>query len=108
MTARPCIAVCAAIFGFALLVLPATAGQVTERQKRDCRGDYQRYCNAYGLGTEGLRACMSRSFKKLTSSCVGALVDAGEVSKKQADSIRKKSSSAKRTTHKRTTTKKKH
>ena len=108
MIARPCIAVCAAIFGIALLAVPVMAGQITERQKRDCRGDYQRYCNAYGLGTEGLRACMSRSFKKLTNSCVAALVDAGEVSQKQANSVRKKTSSAKHATHKRTTTSHKH
>lgn len=109
MTARPWIAACAAVCGLVLLALPVMAGQVTERQKQNCRTDYKRFCSEYGLGTEGLRACMSRSFKKLTNACVSALVADGEVSKKQADSIRgKKSSSAKKTTHKSSSSKKRH
>ena len=76
MTSRPWIALCAALTGSALIVFSAVAAPITERQKRDCRTDYQRFCSEYGLETEGLRACMSRSFKKLTNSCVAALVAA--------------------------------
>ena len=52
---------------------------VTEREKRDCQKDYHAYCGDYGLGTEALRACMSRNIKKVSHACVGALVDAGEM-----------------------------
>jgi hypothetical protein len=102
-------------FVLALLALPALAGTITEREKRDCQRDYHAYCSDYGLGTEALRACMSRNIKKVSHACVGALVDAGEMTKAQADKLRgshkagttsKKKSTAKKTTHKKSTSKK--
>ncbi len=78
-----------AIFAFTLLLLPATAGAVTERMKRDCRSDYNRYCKKYELGTEGLRACMSRSIKKVSNRCISALVAGGEMTKAQAERVRR-------------------
>ena len=96
-----------------LLSLPALAEYaVTEREKRDCQKDYHAYCSDYGLGTEGLRACMSRNIKKVSHACVGALVDAGEMTKAQADKLRgkattsKKKSTSKKTTSKKSTSKK--
>jgi hypothetical protein len=95
-----------------LIAFSTAAGAVTERVKRDCKPDYDRYCNAYAVGSEGLRACMSRSAKKLSKMCVSALVDAGEMSKAQADRLRKPSSSkttktsSKKSTHKRTSSSK--
>jgi hypothetical protein len=90
-----------AISAFFLILLPAVAATVTEREKQDCRTDYQRYCKAYALGSEALRACMSRSIKKLSNVCVAALVDAGEMTQAQAVKLRKKPAPAKRPTHKR-------
>lgn len=104
-----------ALLAAALIALSTAAGAVTERVKRDCKPDYDRYCNAYAVGSEGLRACMSRSAKSLSKMCVSALVDAGEMSKSQADRLRKpgssktsssKKTSSKKTTHKRTSSKK--
>ena len=101
------IALGTAGFVLALLALPALAGTITEREKRDCQRDYHAYCSDYGLGTEALRACMSRNIKKVSHACVGALVDAGEMTKAQADKLRgshkagttsKKKSTAKKTT----------
>jgi len=74
---------------------------VTERVRQDCRTDYQRYCSAYAVGSEALRACMSRSIRKVSNVCVAALVGAGEMTKAQADRLRKKPAT-KHTTHKRT------
>jgi topoisomerase IA-like protein len=98
----------AASFTLALVSLPALAGTITEREKRDCQGDYHAYCSDYGLGTEGLRACMSRNIKKVSHACVGALVDAGEMTKAQANKLRGKAttSSKKKTTSKKSTSKK--
>ena len=79
-----------AVFAFILMGFPATAGTVTERMKRDCRVDYSRYCKKYKLGTEGLRACMSRSIRKVSNRCVAALVDGGEMTQAQANRLRKK------------------
>jgi hypothetical protein len=78
----------AALFSTALMIVPAIAGTITEREKRDCPKDYHAYCGEYGLGSEALRACMSRNVKKLSNACVAALVDAGEMTKAQADKLR--------------------
>ena len=92
-----------------LLAIPALAEYtVTEREKRDCQKDYHAYCGEYGLGSEALRACMSRNIKKISHACVGALVDAGEMTKAQADKLHGKGSTktSKKTTHKKSTSKK--
>ena len=97
----------AAIFACVLISFPAMAEDgITERQKRDCRGDYRKYCSEYGLGTEALRACMSRSIKKISNMCVAALVDAGEMTQAQANKLRAKAkTTTKKPTKKKVTTK---
>jgi len=91
----------AAIFAFTLFLLPAEADTgTTDRETRDCRADYHNYCSEYGLGTEALRACMSRSIKKISNACVAALVDAGEMTQAQADKLRHKAKTTKKTTKK--------
>jgi hypothetical protein len=99
----------AALFAFVVLLVPALAANITEREKRDCPNDYHKYCGEYGLGSEALRACMSRNIKKLSRVCVAALVDAGELSQAQADKLHGKAAAAtkKKTTAKKTTGKKK-
>ena len=110
------IALGTAGFVLTLLAIPALAEYtVTEREKRDCQKEYHAYCGEYGLGTEALRACMSRNIKKVSHACVGALVDAGEMTKAQADKLRgshkastsgkKKKTTTKKTTHKKVTSK---
>jgi hypothetical protein len=99
MRSKPFTTAYAAILACVLIVLPAVAIAVTEREQRDCRAEYDRYCKAYTLGSEGLRACMSRSVRKLSSRCVDALVDAGEMTRSQADRLRHKPAHAKRSTH---------
>lgn len=95
----------AALFAFTLFLLPAEADDkgITEREKRDCRADYHNYCSEYGLGTNALRACMSRNIKKVSHACVGALVAAGEMSKAQADKLRKGKTTKKKPAPKKST-----
>lgn len=100
MRTRPFTPAYAAILASVLMVLPAVAAAVTEREQRDCRAEYQRYCKTYTLGSEGLRACMSRSARKLSTMCVNALVEAGEMTRSQADRLHKPAH-PKRSTHKR-------
>ena len=105
MRARYRTAAYVAISAFILISVPAVAA-VTERVKQDCRGDYQRYCSAYAVGSEALRACMSRSIKKISNMCVAALVDAGEMTQAQANKLRAKAkTTTKKPTHKKVTTK---
>ena len=80
---------------------------MTEREKRDCQKDYHAYCGEYGLGSEALRACMSRNIKKISHTCVAALVDAGEMTQAQANKLRGKATTSKKTTHKASTSSKK-
>jgi hypothetical protein len=101
------IALGTAGFVLTLLAIPALA-EITEREKRDCQKDYHAYCGDYGLGTEALRACMSRNIKKVSHACVGALVDAGEMTKAQADKLRGSHKASTSSKKKKTTTKKTH
>jgi hypothetical protein len=87
---------------FALLVVPAGASNVSESVRQACKSDYQRYCKAYKVGTEGLRACMSRSIRRVSNVCISALVRNGDMTQAQADKVKQeKGQSAKRPTHKR-------
>lgn len=72
-----------------LMLLTVAADAVTERQKRDCKADYNRYCKKYAVGSEGLRACMSRSIRKVSNRCISALVAGGDMTQAQANRIKK-------------------
>ncbi|MGD9501724.1 MAG: hypothetical protein AB7V40_04475 [Methyloceanibacter sp.] len=77
-----------AAFALILALAPDTASAVTDRMKRDCKSDYSRYCKKYAIGSEGLRACMSRSIKKVSNRCISALVAGGEMTQMQANRVR--------------------
>ena len=99
-------AVYAAISALFLISVPALA-DVSDHVRSACKGDYQRYCKAYKVGTEGLRACMSRSIKRVSNVCISALVKNGDMTQAQADRVKaQKAQVTKRPTTKRTTTKK--
>ena len=83
------VAAMLAVFFFTLALAPDTASAVTARIKRDCKSDYNRYCKKYELGSEGLRACMSRSIRGVSNRCISALVAGGEMTKAQAERVRK-------------------
>ena len=83
------VAAMLAVFAVTLALAPDTAGAVTARIKRDCKSDYNRYCKKYELGSEGLRACMSRSIRGVSNRCISALVAGGEMTKAQAERVRK-------------------
>jgi len=75
------IATCAASSAHAL--------SYSEAVQKHCRADYKKYCGEYGLETNALRACMDRNGKKLSKTCVNALVQSGEVSRKEVDRRKK-------------------
>jgi len=105
--ARYSTAVYVAISALFLISVPALATSVSDHVKQACKGDYQRYCKSYKVGTEGLRACMSRSIKRVSNVCISALVKSGEMTQAQADRVKaQKAQATKRPTTKRTTTKK--
>jgi hypothetical protein len=67
--------------------LPVHADDVTPQERRDCRVEYKTYCNAYKIGSQALRACMSRASKKLGVPCVQALYAAGEITRAEAEKL---------------------
>lgn len=103
MRTRYSTAVYGAIFALLLISLPAGAANVSDHVKQACKGDYQRYCKAYKVGTEGLRACMSRSIKRVSNICISALVKSGEMTQAQADRVKAQKAQAKRPTKKKRT-----
>ena len=105
MRTRYSTAVYVAIFALSLISIAALA-DVSGHVKSACKGDYQRFCKSYKVGTEGLRACMSRSIKRVSNVCISALVANGDMTKAQADRVKAQKAQAKRPTTKRTTTKK--
>ena len=63
----------------------AQAGAYSKAVQQYCRADYKKFCGDYGLETTGLRSCMDRNGKKLSKSCVKALIRDGHVSQAQVN-----------------------
>ena len=53
--------------------------------KLACASDYYAHCSQYAVGTPAVRQCMRAHGKELSSGCISALVDAGEVSKSEVE-----------------------
>lgn len=64
---------------FAVAAGPAHA--VSAKVKKACVGDYKRLCPSYKVGSSALRACMEAKQAEISSKCVQALIDSGEVNK---------------------------
>ena len=54
---------------------------VSAKVKQSCKGDYKRLCPKYKVGSPQLRACMEAKQYELSSGCVDALIDSGEVNR---------------------------
>jgi hypothetical protein len=57
----------------------AVAEQVNKKVKAACASDYKRLCPAYKVGSNQLRACMEAKQSEISSRCIDALIDNGEV-----------------------------
>jgi len=65
-------------------VLSSTyAYAVDDNVRQACRGDYYQHCSQFSVGTEELRKCMRTVGESLSTPCLVALVQAGEIT--QAD-----------------------
>ncbi len=51
------------------------ASAVSQAVKDACRGDYQKHCSQYEVGSDALRECMTDAFDKLSEPCVAAILD---------------------------------
>jgi hypothetical protein len=75
-----------AIFCIAALTGVARAQHTYSKAvQKACAKDYKAHCGQYGVETEALRLCMDRAGRRLTKTCVNALVAAGEVSRQEVE-----------------------
>jgi hypothetical protein len=70
------------------VALPQQAEAVSEKVRKVCRDDYMAHCNTFEVGSEALRQCMRKAGRKLSRPCVDALVEAGEISRKEVEQRR--------------------
>ena len=64
-------------------VLGGKAGAVDGRVRSACTSDYLALCSEHDPDGPGVRQCMRANGRKLSPTCLNALVAAGEVSKKE-------------------------
>lgn len=63
--------------------MPGAQAAITAKVRKACAPDYKRLCPAYKVGSAQLRACMEAKSIEISSSCVNALIDAGEVDRRR-------------------------
>ena len=66
-----------------LIVFMTEAGAGNARVNSACANDYFAYCSQHDPDGPGVRRCMRAVGRKLSMGCVNALIEAGEVSKKE-------------------------
>jgi hypothetical protein len=62
--------------------MPAAA--VNKKVERACRADFKRLCPSYNPESSSARACMESKSNEISSICMNALIDAGEVDRRRA------------------------
>ncbi len=67
------------LYGAGLVAISAPAEAASDRVRRACMGDYRRMCGQYKVNTPPMRACMEANAFSLSSPCITALIDSGEV-----------------------------
>jgi hypothetical protein len=80
LTKTPRKALTALVALGALSLQVSQAAAVSPLVKMACLSDYLSYCSEHAVGSQALRQCMSANGPNLSTSCVKALVAAGEVS----------------------------
>jgi hypothetical protein len=68
-----------AVVAAATVVACTTAEAFSKKVRDACSADFASLCSQYKPDSAQLRRCFQSNRKQLTSDCVSALVDAGEV-----------------------------
>lgn len=76
--------------GCAALAAAGTAQAYSGKVKSACKSDFYKFCPSYKLDTPQLRACMRSAGGNISSRCLDALADAGEIARKYHSSQRNK------------------
>jgi len=72
----------AALAALTLAGLASSASAYSDKVQNYCKDDYLTFCSEHPAGSTGMRRCMEAHGKQLSSRCINALVDAGELPRK--------------------------
>lgn len=75
---------------FGALTAAGAANAYSGRVKSACKSDFYKFCPSYKPDTPQLRSCMRSVGGNISSRCLDALADAGEIPRKYHSSQRKK------------------
>ncbi len=67
------------------LLSGGSAFAVSDRVKSACRDDYFQHCSQYAVGSDELRQCMRKVGENLSTPCLVALVQDGEITKQDVE-----------------------
>jgi hypothetical protein len=81
--------IAAIAIGFGVLAAQSAAHAYSGRVKSACKADFYKFCPSYKLESPQLRACMRSAGGNISSRCLDALADAGEIPRKYHSSKRK-------------------
>jgi hypothetical protein len=76
--------------GVGALAAAGTANAYSGRVKSACKPDFYKFCPSYKVDSPELRACMRSAGGNISSRCLDALADAGEIPRKYHSSQRKR------------------
>lgn len=76
--------------GVGALAAAGAAQAYSGRVKSACKADFYKFCPSYKLETPELRACMRSAGGNISTRCLDALADAGEIPRKYHSSQRGK------------------
>jgi hypothetical protein len=68
--------------GFGVLVAAGDATAYSSRVKSACKTDFYKFCPSYKPDSPQLRECMRSAGGNISSRCIDALADSGEISRK--------------------------
>jgi hypothetical protein len=83
--------IAALAIGLGALGAAGAAQAYTGKVKSACKSDFYRFCPSYKLDSPQLKSCMRGAGGNISSRCLDALADAGEIPRKYHSSQRKKS-----------------
>jgi hypothetical protein len=81
--------VAALTIGFGALMAAGTAEAHSARVTAACKGDFYKFCPSYKPDTPELRACMRAAGGNISTRCIDALADSGEIARKYHSRYRK-------------------
>ncbi len=76
--------------GVGALAAAGAANAYSGRVKSACKPDFYKFCPSYKPDTPELRSCMRSAGGNISSRCLDALADAGEIPRKYHSSQRGK------------------